>query len=46
MVMVMSWIFTIILALSVLASAILGNGSALAAAVPKGAQAALELAIS
>ena len=46
MVMVMSWIFTIILALSVLASAILGNGSALAAAVPKGAQAGLELAIS
>lgn len=44
--MVMSWIFTIILALSVLASVILGNGSALAAAVPKGAQAGLELAIS
>lgn len=46
MVMVMSWIFTIILAFSVLASVILGNGSALAAAVPKGAQAGLELAIS
>jgi len=44
--MVMSWIFTIMLALSVLASAILGNGGALAAAVPKGAQAGLELAIS
>ena len=44
--MVMSWIFTIMLALSVLASAILGNGGALAAAVPKGAQAGLELALS
>ena len=44
--MVMSWIFTIILILSVIASVILGNGSALAAAVPKGAQAGLELAIS
>lgn len=46
MAMVMSWIFTIILLLSVIASVILGNGSALAAAVPKGAQAGLELAIS
>lgn len=44
--MVMSWIWTGILILSVIASVILGNGSALAAAVPKGAQAGLELALS
>ena len=44
--MVMSWIWTCILILSMIASLILGNGSALAAAVPKGAQAGLELAIS
>lgn len=46
MAMVMSWIFTMILILSVVASVFLGNGSALAAAVPKGAQAGLELAFS
>lgn len=46
MAMVMSWIFTMILIFSVVASVFLGNGSALAAAVPKGAQAGLELAIS
>ena len=46
MAMVMSWIFTMILILSVVASVFLGNGSALAAAVPKGAQAGLELALS
>ena len=44
--MVMSWIWTGILVLSVIASLILGNGNALAAAVPKGAQAGLELAVS
>ena len=44
--MVMSWIWTGILILSVIASVILGNGNALAAAVPKGAQAGLELAVS
>ena len=44
--MVMSWIWTGLLVLSVIASLILGNGSALAAAVPKGAQAGLELAMS
>lgn len=44
--MVMSWVWTGILALSILAALLLGNGSALAAAVPKGAQAGLELAIS
>ena len=46
MAMVMSWIWTGILVLSVAASLILGNGASLAAAVPKGAQAGLELAIS
>lgn len=44
--MVMSWIFTGILALSVLAGAVLGRGSELAAAVPKGAQAGAELVIA
>ena len=44
MYMIMSWIWTGILILSVTASVITGNGSALAAAVPKGAQAGLELA--
>ena len=44
--MVMSWIWTGILVLSVIASLILGNGSSLAAAVPKGSQAGLELALS
>ena len=44
--MVMSWIWTGILILSLVASLILGNGGDLAAAVPKGAQAGLELAIS
>ena len=44
--MVMSWIWTGILFLSVGASVILGRGSALASAVPKGAQAGLELALS
>ena len=44
--MVMSWIWTGILIVSVIASLLLGNGSALAAAIPKGAQAGLELAFS
>ena len=44
--MVMSWIWTLILLFSLAASLLLGNGSALAAAVPKGAQAGLELAFS
>jgi spore maturation protein A len=42
----MNWLWTGILLISVVASMILGNGAALAAAVPKGAQAGLELAIS
>lgn len=44
--MVMSWIWTGILVLSVAAALLLGNGAALAAAVPRGAQAGLELAVS
>ena len=44
--MVMSWIWTGLLLVSVCASLILGNGSTLAASVPKGAQAGLELALS
>lgn len=44
--MVMSWIWTGILVISVMASLLLGNGNALASAVPKGAQAGLELAFS
>lgn len=44
--MVMSWIFTGIVGISVVAALILGNGSALAAAVPQGAQAGVTLAIS
>ena len=42
----MSWIWTGMLGISVLAAMILGNGSALAASVPQGAQAGLELAFS
>ena len=44
--MVMSWIFTVFLGLSLLAALLLGNGSALAAAIPQGAQAGVTLAIS
>lgn len=44
--MVMSWIFAGIVFLSVIAAALLGNGSALAAAVPQGAQAGVTLVIS
>ena len=44
--MVMSWVWTGILLLSVAASLILGNGASLAAAVPEGAQAGLALAFS
>ena len=44
--MVMSWIWTGILVVSVVASLLLGNGGLLAAAIPKGAQAGLELAVS
>ena len=44
--MVMSWIWTGMVILSVIAAMVLGNGSALAAAVPQGAQAGITLAIS
>ena len=44
--MVMAYIFTGFLALSILASAITGNGGALSAAIPEGAQSGITLAIS
>lgn len=44
--MVMSWIFTGIVGISLFAALLLGNGSALAAAIPQGAQAGVTLVIS
>ena len=44
--MVMSWIFTGMVLISVLCAGLLGRGSALSAAVPQGAQAGITLAIS
>ena len=44
--MVMSWVWTGMVAISILAAALLGNISALSAAVPKGAQAGITLAVS
>ena len=44
--MVMSWIFTGILVISLLFSFLNGNAGALAAAIPQGAQAGITLAIS
>jgi spore maturation protein A len=44
--MVMSWIFTGIVAISVVFAFLLGRGSQLAAAVPQGAQAGITLVIS
>lgn len=44
--MVLTWIWTGIVAISLITSLVLGNGSALAAAVPQGAQAGVTLAIS
>ena len=44
--MVMSWIWTGLVAISIVASVLLGNGSALSAAVPQGAQAGITLAVS
>lgn len=44
--MVMSWIFTGLVAISLAGALLLGNGSALAAAVPQGAQAGVTLAVS
>lgn len=44
--MVMSWIFTVIVAISIIAAMLLGKGSEVAAAIPQGAQAGITLAIS
>lgn len=44
--MVMSWIFTVLVALSVVAAMMTGRGSELAAAIPQGAQAGITLAVS
>lgn len=44
--MVMSWIFTGIVAISLVAAILLGKGSEIAAAIPQGAQAGVTLAIS
>ena len=44
--MVMSWIFTVIVGVALVAALLLGRGSELAAAVPQGAQAGVTLAIS
>lgn len=44
--MVMSWIFTILLGISVVGALASGKGAQLAAAVPQGAQAGVTLAIS
>ena len=44
--MIMSWIWTGLVAISLIAAIVLGNGSALASAVPQGAQAGMTLAIS
>jgi len=44
--MVMSWIFTGLVAISLMAAFLLGRGSELAAAVPQGSQAGITLAIS
>lgn len=44
--MVMSWIWTGMVAVSFIAAALLGNGAALSAAIPKGAQDGFMLAVS
>ena len=44
--MVMSWIFMFLVGISVAASIITGNGSELAAAIPKGAQSGVTLVIA
>ena len=44
--MVMSWIFMILVGISIIASFLTGNGSELAAAIPNGAQAGITLIIS
>ena len=44
--MILGWIFTVLVAVSLVAAILLGRGSELAAAVPQGAQAGISLAIS
>ena len=44
--MIMGWVFTGMLLISILCAALLGTGSALAASIPNGAQAGVTLAIS
>lgn len=44
--MILGWIFTVLVAVSLVAAILLGRGSELAAAVPQGAQAGITLAIS
>lgn len=44
--MVMSWVFSFLLVISVICAFLTGSGSALAAAVPAGAQAGITLAVS
>lgn len=44
--MIMSWIWTGIMAVSVIAAILTGNGNELAAAIPQGAQAGVTLALS
>ena len=44
--MVMSWIFTFMVAVSLLGAIVTGNGAALAAAIPKGAQSGITLVVS
>lgn len=44
--MIMSWIYLGILVISILCAALTNNGSALSSAVPQGAQAGIQLAIS
>ena len=44
--MLMSWIWSAILIISIFASLVFGNGNSLASAIPEGSQAGLNLAIS
>ena len=44
--MIMSWIYSVIIAISIVASFVLGNGAELAASLQKGAQNGINLAIS
>lgn len=44
--MILSWIFTVLVGISLVAAVLLGRGSELTAAIPQGAQAGITLAIS